>query len=627
VNSAGAGSARFVAYEGGHNGVVNHDPCILEGVEQADGRDRGNRNWLSALALATLYFALAALTLRYTRFNGGVALIWIATAPLLAYLVTRPTRLWLIPALACGVAGVIATIMFGLGPKAALPFALINLGEAIGGALILRRLLPRSYRFESLREIGIFLGVAGILMPALAGFFAGLTANAVTGLPMLRNWFDYFTGHGLGAIAFTPLVLLASSGEVRNWTASANARERVEATFLVLVMGLVTLGSFSQDVLPLLFLPILPMMIAVFRIGRLGAALTITLLTVIALICTIDGYGPINLIAGSSGMHAQFLQFYLACAVLIAWPAAAELKHRKIVHGQLQAASAVARLVVDRTGDVIIYFAVDGTMQYISPAIEIIAGYGPDELTGKMPHSLIHPADMDEAIRVHRLALQRPDDIFIVEYRARSADGSYSWYEGHSRAAVDGMGQATGVVSIIHGVSARKDAESALVREAQTDPLTGVFNRRGFDAALAERFADGAPATPFTVVMFDLDHFKAINDTYGHETGDLVIKAFAEHLQGTLRRNDVIARFGGEEFVAILDGTSAQAAHEVCERLRVGFAQFERRSIDGRGFRVTVSGGIAVYREGIDMALLLAEADAALYRAKSEGRNRLALAA
>lgn len=592
-----------------------------------DARAKENRNWLSALALATVYFALAALTLRYTRFNGGVALIWIATAPLLAYLVTRPKSLWLLPALGCGLTGATATILFGLGPKAALPFALINVSEAIGGALILRRLLPRSYRFESLREIGIFLGVAGILMPAVAGFFAGLTANAITGLPMLRNWFDYFTGHGLGAIAFTPLVLLATSGEVRNWTANAKPRERIEATFLILVMGVVTLGAFSQDVLPLLFLPLLPMMIAVFRIGRLGAALAITLLTVIALICTIRGGGPINLIAGSTGMHAQFLQFYLACAVLIAWPAAAELKHRKIVHGQLQAASAVARLVVDRTGDIIIYFAIDGTMQYISPAIEIVAGYGPDELTGKMPHSLIHPADIDEAIRIHRLALQQPDDTFIIEYRARSADGSYAWYEGHSRATVDEAGQSSGVVSIIHGVSARKDAEDALVREAQTDPLTGVLNRRGFDAALAERFAAGSPVAPFTIVMFDLDHFKAINDTYGHETGDLVIKAFAEHLQGLLRKNDAVARFGGEEFVAILDGATAHTAHEVCERLRVGFAQFQRQAVDGRAFSVTVSGGIAVYREGMDMARLLAEADAALYRAKSEGRNRLALAA
>ena len=619
--------ARPVAYEGRRNGVLNHDPPSSRGVEPADARARITLNWLSALALALLYFTLTALTLRYTRFHGGVALIWIATAPLLAFLVISPKRNWPLPALGCAVAGALATILFGLGAKAALPFALINLGEAIGGALILRRLLPRSYRFESLREIGIFLGIAGLVMPAVAGYFAGLTTHALTGLPVLRNWFDYFTGHGLGAITFTPLVLLASGGEVRSWTANASLRERAEAGLLILLMGLVTLTAFSQDHLPLLFVPMLPMMVAVFRIGRLGAALAITLLTVIALTCAIDGRGPITLIEGSSGLRAQFLQFYLACAVLIAWPAAAELKHRKIIHGQLQAASAVARLIMDRTGDIIVYFAIDGTMQYVSPAIEVLGGYRPDQLTGQTPHALIHPDDLDEAIRVHRQALQHPDDTFIVAYRARTANGSFAWYESHSRATVDADGQPSGVVSIIHECSARKDAESALIRDAHTDPLTGLLNRRGFDAALARDFDGGIPPAPFTVVAFDLDHFKAINDTYGHETGDLVLKAFAAHLQMMLRKDDTIARFGGEEFVAILDGASTADAHEVCERLRASFAAGERRSADGRGFRVTVSGGIAEYREGLTVAQMLAEADAALYRAKSDGRNRLALSA
>lgn len=583
--------------------------------------------WLSTLALATAYFVVAALSLRYTRFHGGVALIWSATALLLAFLVTRPKSQWLLPTLACGLAGAVATNLFGLGTKASIPFGLINVGEAVGGALILRRVLPQSGRLESLREIALFLSVAGVAMPAICAIPAGLVTHWVTGLPITRNALDFFAGHSLGTITFTPLVMLASSGDAIGMTRSARRRDRMEAAALFVLMAVTTVAAFSQNELPLLFLPLLPMMIAVFRIGRLGAAVTISLLTAIAVSLTIEGLGPISLIRGSSGLHAQFLQFYLANAVLIALPAAADLKHRKLMFAQLQETSAIARLVLDRTGDIIMNLAVDGTIRYASPSIQMIAGYRPEELVGKTPHFLIHPDDIAEIVRVHRLALQAPNDTFIVEYRARRADGEFAWYEVHTRSTVDEDGAATGVVSIIREISARKNAESQLVLEAQTDPLTNLLNRRAFDAALAQRFAAGGAAAPFTIVMFDLDHFKSINDTYGHETGDNVIKDFAQHLQSMLRKGDVIARFGGEEFVAILDGADAAAAREVCERLRVSFAQRSRKAVDGRWFTATMSGGIAAFREDIGVKQLLAEADAALYRAKSEGRNRLALAA
>ena len=582
------------------------------------------RQWLQAMLLAAGYFAIAALTLRYTRFNGGVALIWGATALLLAFLVVRPRREWLPPILACGLSGALATAILGLGGGVALPFAVINIGEAVGGALLLRRLLPGKRRFESLDEIGIFLGIAGIAMPAACGLLAAATANVVVGVPFARNWFDYFAGHGLGAITFTPLIMLASGGDAGDWARGARRREWAEAAVLFPAMAAATAVTFYQTSLPLLFLPLLPMIIAVFRIGRLGAAVTIGLLTVIALGFTLEGRGPISLIHGDTGLHAQFLQFYLACAVMIVLPAAAELKHRKLMFAQLQRLSAVARLVLDRTGDIIMTLEIDGTIRYVSPSIQALAGYAPEDLIGRTPHCLIHDEDVDQIVQTHRRALGSPNDTFIVEYRARRADGQFAWYEVHTRATLDENGQPSGVVSSIREISARKSHETELVREAQTDPLTGLFNRRAFDAALAQRFT---AATPFTIVLFDLDHFKAINDTYGHDTGDEVIRDFAEHLQRMLRKGDVVARFGGEEFVAILDGADAASAREVCERLRITFAQHSRKAADGRPFRATMSGGIAAFQPGMDGKQLLAEADAALYRAKSEGRNRLALAA
>ncbi|WP_413629936.1 diguanylate cyclase [Novosphingobium sp. JCM 18896] len=324
------------------------------------------------------------------------------------------------------------------------------------------------------------------------------------------------------------------------------------------------------------------------------------------------------------GVKAQFLQAYLACVVLTALPTAAELKQRKTSFAELQSTSTVARLVLDRSGDVIMHLAIDGLIQFVSPSVRAIAGYEPEDLMGRRPHDFIHNEDIEEVIRIHRRALTNPNDTLIVEYRAQRANGDWAWYEVHTRATLGENGASTGVINISHDITSRKRAESRLVKEAQTDPLTGLLNRRALDLALEER---SAARSPFSIALFDLDHFKAVNDTYGHDTGDLVLRSFAEHLSNAFRKSDIVARLGGEEFIVVLDDTNSAEAREICERLREDFASKSLRAEDGRCVRVTVSGGIASWRDESDLWQLVAEADAALYQAKHQGRNRLALAA
>jgi diguanylate cyclase (GGDEF)-like protein/PAS domain S-box-containing protein len=576
------------------------------------------------IGLAAAYFAVAAITIGFTRYHGGVAHVWAATAVLLAHLANRPTADWAKAALVCGLVGAVATSMFGLGPKGAIPFAAINIAEAVGGAALLRRLVPSGMRFGSLREIAVFIGVAAIVMPVSCGLPAGIVAHWITGSSILGNWLDFFTGHALGAITFTPLFMLISSGKVRTWATVADRRDCIEAPICFAAVIAATFAAFAQSSVPLLFLPSLPIVVTVFRVGRLGAVTAAALLSVIAIGCTVAGYGPINAIDASQGVRAQILQMYLACMVLTALPAAAELKHRKSTFAELQKTSTVARLVLDRSGDIIMHLQLDGTIQFVSASVRTIAGYEPEDLVGRKPHDLIHADDIEEVIRVHRQALANPDDTLIVEYRARRADHEWTWYEVHTRATVDENGASTGVINISHDITSRKRAENQLVADAQTDPLTRLLNRRALDTALEERSAGGAR---FSIALFDLDHFKAVNDTYGHDTGDLVLKVFADHLQRAFRKGDVIARLGGEEFIAILDDANAAEAQEICERLREKFARKSLSATDGRTFSVTVSGGISTWREGSDLWQLVAEADAALYQAKNLGRNRLALAA
>ncbi|MBN8964236.1 MAG: GGDEF domain-containing protein [Rhizobiales bacterium] len=157
---------------------------------------------------------------------------------------------------------------------------------------------------------------------------------------------------------------------------------------------------------------------------------------------------------------------------------------------------------------------------------------------------------------------------------------------------------------------------------AMTDPLTGLFNRRAFfDAAncLIERQARASQAV--SVLLFDLDRFKSINDRFGHSIGDEALKTFAATASGNMRATDVIGRLGGEEFAAILPA-GAMEAGVVAERLREAFQQ-AGAIIAEHEVNATVSAGVASTLAPVEAATLLARADVALYRAKNAGRNRV----
>jgi diguanylate cyclase (GGDEF)-like protein len=164
------------------------------------------------------------------------------------------------------------------------------------------------------------------------------------------------------------------------------------------------------------------------------------------------------------------------------------------------------------------------------------------------------------------------------------------------------------------------EVETQLQHEALTDPLTLLPNRRALDADAAQALAlADRSGGPFAVVMADIDFFKAINDTFGHDTGDTVLATFAQRLGSALRMQDRAYRFGGEEFCVLLPATNAAGACQVAERLRLATAQ----SASDQMHAVTASFGVAVWKLGDDVRSLIERADAALYRAKAAGRNRV----
>jgi diguanylate cyclase (GGDEF)-like protein len=175
----------------------------------------------------------------------------------------------------------------------------------------------------------------------------------------------------------------------------------------------------------------------------------------------------------------------------------------------------------------------------------------------------------------------------------------------------------------ISDISTQKVLEERLRDLATTDELTGLYNRRHFiELAEIELSRSRRKTAPTSLAMLDIDHFKLVNDHFGHAVGDRALVEVARAMKDTLRGSDVSARLGGEEFVVLLPETTLDGALAVTERLREGVGRAEVPTGDGRIAKITVSAGVAELGSAEGLDGLLKRADDALYLAKQQGRNR-----
>ena len=180
------------------------------------------------------------------------------------------------------------------------------------------------------------------------------------------------------------------------------------------------------------------------------------------------------------------------------------------------------------------------------------------------------------------------------------------------------------VQALVRDITQRKIMEDELKRLASTDPLTGANNRRSFlEKGANELLRSLRYKHPLSLLMIDVDHFKTINDTYGHNAGDVVLKALVSKSAKILRGTDILGRLGGEEFAVILPETDDQKAIEVAERLRKGLSELIVKSEEGP-IQFTVSIGLAMVKDATDnLVSIMSRSDAAMYKAKENGRNRV----
>ena len=265
---------------------------------------------------------------------------------------------------------------------------------------------------------------------------------------------------------------------------------------------------------------------------------------------------------------------------------------------------------------------------YSNREVVTVLGYEPEEIR-KMEESsqgFYHPDDR-ALIDAHREALRHAQDgeVRRLEYRARHADGHWVWLSGQETAFERGAdGLVKQIVGISQDITARKIAQDKLAYQANFDALTGLSNRHHFWTGLQSLLRRASIEHFGTALcLFDVDHFKDINDRFGHAAGDEVLEAIGNIVRGELRSTDIAGRLGGDEFCFALPRTDSNECARVAERIRDSLGALTFGMSAGSPFSVTATFGVAESEPDVNAKELMETADRALYRAKSAGRNRV----
>ena len=266
----------------------------------------------------------------------------------------------------------------------------------------------------------------------------------------------------------------------------------------------------------------------------------------------------------------------------------------------------------------------EGRWLQINDALCRITGYPREDLKATTLAAITHPDDVDLDARFLRALLRGEIPNYQIEKRYRHAWGHYFWVLLTVSLVRDDKGEPLHVISQVQDISERKELAGRLQYLVDRDFLTGLFNRRHFEQELAKeadriaRYGDTG-----AVLLMDLDHFKDVNDAFGHKAGDDLLKGIAGALKNRIRQTDVLARVGGDEFGVILPRTDAEEAQLVADSIVKTVARHVAM-LGEQSIRTTASVGIALF-DGMDPVEVLAVADLAMYEAKGAGRNRVSI--
>lgn len=303
-----------------------------------------------------------------------------------------------------------------------------------------------------------------------------------------------------------------------------------------------------------------------------------------------------------------------------------DITGRKYADAELRDSEARWKLALESTGDGVWDWHIQAGREYYSRRYKEMYGYSQDKVWEQSDeyHDIVHPDDKAQLIRDQQAYFKHETPTYSNEHRVRCADGSWKWVLTRGMVIEwDVQGKPVRMIGTHTDISNRKDAEATVWRQAHFDPLTGLPNRRTLRERLQTAIQRSQKNDHSVAVLFiDLDHFKEVNDTLGHDKGDMLLVEAAQRILQSLDPMDTVARMGGDEFTVLLNTAPAQDALEallqgILDRLSAVF------QLGTEQVFVSASMGIALYPQDATVVEdLFKHADQALYVAKGAGRNR-----
>ena len=602
---------------------------------------KGN-GFAAIVALGWAASAIASITLRDGM--GAVLLMWFPSAISVSalFLARKEQRLSVIMALTLG--NLVLNLWYGLDLVRSAGYVVANLTEPLIIVTVAKYLVGRR-GLKALRLRDMVLMFSGVV--------AGSLASAIIALPFRPQqdpiqfvWWVLATM--LGTTVGAPIVLFLHGWIQKLRRGETKLFKNLPKWFFFSMATLFLLSWVALDVaeVPLVSLVLTGMVFIVARYGQIGASVGVFTFGLAGTLHSIGKVTPAAFLTGWQPFEAGIsLQLFMLLMMATSLPLAALLlQHDRLALSlkarnarmrenllMLNMAEEVARIgrwrYDPRTGEqdwsrqMFLINGLDPALGRDPGDIKALLPDGGEELFGQLAH---HAKDKAR---------------YSFEYRIRPPRGDERTLKMYATNEFAENGELATMFGVVMDVTEHHQRQEALDKErtramrlaaeaqylAHTDPLTGLANRRRaitqIEKCVRRSEQDGRP---MALISFDIDHFKRVNDTKGHQTGDDVLMRIADIARAQARASDLIGRMGGEEFVWLLPGTGPEEAKAAAERLRYAI---EQESSDGGLPKVTASIGYALWRETDDANALLARVDAALYEAKEAGRNKVKKAA
>ncbi|RFC63684.1 sensor domain-containing diguanylate cyclase [Fulvimarina endophytica] len=589
---------------------------------------------LGPILTATGYFVLAVAALLATRSGEAIATMWPAGGLAVAVLASVDPAHRSRHAIAVAFASMAANAACGTPLATSVVFTAANLTECLVAVLLLSRCPYGRPSFIHVRQVACFCAIAGLSTLASTSI-----ASAAFGWSDWRFALAWFTTDLLGILITAPLAFMVLDRMSGQNPMPSDQWKPKRFALTMAGVAVVSLAVFAQSTLPLMFVPVAALILAAYATGPLGAATGTMIVALVGSVTITNGHGPTTLMEDGSDNQAYFFQFYLvvlmACSLSIAAlqtaqeRLVADLTERTRLLFMAERVAKIGHWHLDLSNGAVTWskevYRLHGLSEDHEPDLESgLAAYHEDDREGLT-------AEIDAAIRAGG-DFQMRARILRADGQIRHVDisGETILVNGIVRALFGVVQDVTNQVEIEQGLEESRQQALTLASEAtrlaETDVLTGLANRRRVLDEIAEAVGTARTSgAPCALAIFDIDHFKRVNDTFGHETGDAVLRRVASTATAAVRRGDLVGRLGGEEFVVIIPGADRAVALAIAERMRTMI-----ETGDGGAQEcppVTISIGLAVFDGEEDGASLLRRADRALYRAKADGRNLSRVAA